>query len=60
MDEYNKGNFILSARFDPNESGSISFGFEFDEAVTSELILVTCSAVERCLKMDHNRNFQIV
>ena len=60
MDEYNKGNFILSASFDPNESGSISFGFEFDEAVTSELILVTCSAVERCLKMDHNRNFQIV
>ena len=60
IDEYNKGNFILSATFDPNESGSISFGFEFDEAVTTDLILVTCSAVERCLKLDHNRNFQII
>ena len=60
MDQYNMGNFILSASFDPNDTGSVSFGFEFDKAVTDELILVTCSAVERCLKLDHNRNFQII
>ena len=60
MDQYNMGNFILSASFDPNDTGSVSFGFEFDKAVTDELILVTFSAVERCLKLDHNRNFQII
>ena len=60
MEEYNLGNFILSSTFQPNESGSVSFGFEFENPINQDLILVTCSAVERCLKIDHNRNFQII
>jgi hypothetical protein len=58
MEEYSLGNFILSSTFKPNETGSVSFGFEFEKAIKQDHILVTCSAVERCLKIDHNRNFR--
>jgi hypothetical protein len=60
MEEYNLGNFILSSTFQPDKTGSVSFGFEFENTFKQNLILVTCSAVERCLKIDHNRNFQII
>ena len=60
MEEYSLGNFILSSTFQPNETGSVSFGFEFEKTIKQDLILVTCSTVERCLKIDHNRNFQII
>ena len=60
MSEYENGNFILSASINKNSSGSLSFGFEFEEPVSSDIILVTCGMMDKTLKLDHNRNFQIV
>jgi hypothetical protein len=60
MSEYNNGNFILSHTLNRNMTGSLSFGFEFSEPVKTDLIMVTCGMIERTLKLDHNRNFQIV
>ena len=60
MSEYTNGNFILSATVNQNVNGSLSFGFEFAEPVKSDIILVTCGMMEKTLKLDHNRNFQIM
>ena len=58
MDAYANGNFILSADLS-EETGSLSFEFEFADALTEDLVLITCGLYERTMKLDHNRNFKI-
>lgn len=57
--EFEQSNFILSASIDRETSGSLSFEFEFGEAVTNDLVLITCSIFDRTMKIDNHRNFQI-
>ena len=58
--EFERYHFLYSSRFNSNESGSLSFEFEFGSVVASDLVLITCGQYNRTLKLDHNRNFQIV
>ena len=58
--EFEKNHFILSATFDPTESGSLSFIFDFDSVNNKDLVLIVCSVFDRTMKIDQNRNFQII
>jgi len=58
--EYSKFSFIHTNSFDQSESGSLSFEFGFSEDTNSDLVLITCSIYDRTMKLDHNRNFQII
>lgn len=58
MDSYAAGNFILSASL-AEDHGSLSFEFEFADALKIDLVLITCGIYERTMKLDHNRNFKI-
>lgn len=58
--EYEKYSFIHTKSFEQSESGSLSFEFDFDANVTDDLVLITCSVYNRTMKLDHNRNFQII
>ena len=60
LSEYNDGNFILSSSLNDEENGSLSFGFEFDKPITEDLILITCGVIEKLLKIDQHRNFQLI
>ena len=57
--DYAQYNFILSARLNKNEYGSLSFQFDFDEDIAEDLVLVTCAINEEQLKIDQYRNFEI-
>ena len=57
--EFEQSNFILSASIDRETTGTLSFEFEFEEAVTDDLVLITCSILDRTMKIDNHRNFQI-
>ena len=57
--EYEQMNMILSATLQ-TESGSISFEFDFEDAVTDDLVLIVCGLFDRTLKIDNHRNFQII
>ena len=56
--EYEQMNMILSASLQ-TENGSVSFEFDFDNAVTDDLVLIVCGLFDRTLKIDNHRNFQI-
>ena len=58
--EFEDSNFILSASMDPESSGSISLEFEFSSVVNHDLVLITCAIADKTLKLDNNRNIQIV
>ena len=58
--EFKDYHFILSKTFDPAENGVLSFEFDFENAVTEDLVLITCGLYNKTLKLDHNRNFQII
>lgn len=60
MLEFETSNFIMSKTLDPSTTGSISFEFEFESALSKGLILITCGVFEKTLKVDHNRNIQVV
>ena len=60
FNEFEQYSCIYSTAFNQNESGSLSFEFDFGSVVTKDLVLVTCSLHPRTMKIDHNRNFQIV
>lgn len=58
MSYYSDCNFLLSATIE-EETGSLSFMLEFEEEITEDLVLITCSVHEKVMKIDHNRNFKI-
>ena len=58
MDSYAAGNFILSAPI-AEDTGSISFEFDFNKPLEKDLVLITCCLSAKTLKLDHNRNFKI-
>jgi len=60
FNEFEEYTCIYSTAFDPTESGSLSFGFDFSAAVSKDLVLITCSLHPRTMKIDHNRNFQVI
>ena len=60
MNEFADDNFILSASFNPDTSGAITFEFDFSKAINSDLVLVICIFKDHTLKIDHNRNFQLI
>ena len=62
-DKYNNG--YLGSVMDMNEfaddtSGAITFEFGFSKAINSDLVLVICIFKDHTLKIDHNRNFQLI
>ena len=57
--EFEQMNMILSATL-PNETGSVSFEFNFDKVVTDDLVLIVCGLFDKTLKIDNHRNFQII
>ena len=58
MSYYVDSNFLLSANIG-EETGSLSFMLEFEDEVSDDLVLITCSLYDRTMKIDHNRNFKI-
>lgn len=58
--EYEHYHFILSKSFGSSESGSLSFEFDFETDIADDLVLITCGLNNKTLKIDHNRNFQIL
>jgi len=58
--EYEKYSFVHSKSFSQSDNGSLSFEFGFSTSVSTDLVLVTCSVYNRTMKLDHNRNFQII
>ena len=58
--EFSLSNYILSATLDADTAGSLSFEFEFANTPTKELVLIVCGIYERTMRIDHNRNFQII
>ena len=58
--EFKDYHFVLSKSFDPTQKGVLSFEFDFQNAVTEDLVLITCGLYNKTLKLDHNRNFQII
>jgi hypothetical protein len=60
MNEFADDNFILSASFNSNISGAVTFEFDFSKAINSDLVLVICIFKDHTLKIDHNRNFQLI
>ena len=60
FNEFEHYTCIYSAAFNTDESGSLSFELDFENPVSTDLVLITCSLHPRTMKIDHNRNFQIV
>ena len=58
MDAFANGNLILSTSI-AEDSGSVSFEFDFKEPLKKDLVLITCALSAKTLKLDHNRNFKI-
>lgn len=56
--EFSLYHFIHSAEL-PDAAGSLTFDFDFENALASELVLITCSVYERTCEIDHFRNFRI-
>ena len=59
MFEFKHHNFILSSTIAPGTTGSLSFEFDFASALTADLVLIVCCVYDKCMRIDHNRNFQI-
>jgi len=60
FNEFEQFSCIYSTAFNTTESGSLSFEFDFSTAVDEDLVLITCSLHPRTMKIDHNRNFQVI
>ena len=58
--EFESNHFLLSTSFDPNSSGSLSFQFDFDTSNDDDLVLIVCGIYDHTMKLDQNRNFQIM
>ena len=58
MNYFSDCNFLLSATIE-EETGSLSFMLEFEEEISEDLVLITCSVYDKVMKIDHNRNFKI-
>ena len=52
-------NFIHSATLCPDNGGTITFDFDFDTPLTSDVVLITCSVFDRKIELDNFRNFKI-
>ena len=52
-------NFIHSASLCPDNSGTITFDFDFQTPLTTDLVLITCSVFDRKLELDTFRNFKV-
>ena len=51
--------FIQCVSFDNTPTGSVSFDFDFTEAPSEDLLLITCSVFDRNLLIDNYRNCKI-
>ena len=60
MKDFRDAMFLYSAELDSSTSGSLTFEFDFDNAPTEDMVLVTCSVHERTIEIDSFRNFQVV
>ena len=52
-------NFLHSATLCPDNSGTITFDFDFENPVTKDLVLITCSVFDRKIELDNVRNFKV-
>ena len=57
--EFDQCNFLLSATIEP-QTGSLSFEFEFKHAVTADLVLIICAIYDKTMRIDNQRNFQVI
>ena len=57
--EYELMNMIYSATLSI-DSGSVSFEFDFEDAVEDDLVLIVCGLFDRTIKIDKHRNFQVI
>ena len=60
MEDFRDFYFLYSAKLDSQTSGSLTFEFDFDEAPTTDLVLVTCSLHEKTMEIDSFRNARII
>jgi len=60
FEEYLDYSFIYAQSFEAKQSGSLSFELDFSSSVTDDLVLITCGFYDRTMKIDHNRNFQVI
>ena len=60
MKDFRDSMFLYSAELDSTTSGSLTFEFDFDNAPTEDMVLVTCGVHERTIEIDSFRNFQVV
>ena len=58
--EFKLFNFFHSVSLDSNSNGTITFDFDFENAVTKDLVLITCAVRQQTLAIDHYRNFEIL
>ena len=59
LSEFKAFNFLLSTKFNSEDTGTISFQFDFDADVEDDLVLITCCIYEKTMKIDQYRNFEI-
>ena len=52
-------NFIHSATLCPETGGTITFDFDFESPLTSDIVLITCSVFDRKIELDNFRNFKV-
>ena len=57
--EFDQCNFLLSATIEPQTVGSVSFSFEFENAISADLVLIVCGIYDKTMRIDHLRNFQV-
>ena len=60
MEDFRDFYFLYSAKLDSQTSGSLTFEFDFDEAPTKDLVLVTCSLHDKTMEIDSFRNARIM
>ena len=60
MEDFKDFYFFYSAKLDSQTSGSFLFEFDFDEAPTKDLGLVTCSLHDKTMEIDSFRNARII
>ena len=60
MEDFRDFYFLYSGKLDSQTSGSLTFEFDFDEAPTKDLVLVTCSLHDKTMEIDSFRNARIM
>ena len=58
--DFKEYHFINSTSLESDQSGSLSFDFDFETTPTEDLVLITCCLYDRTIEIDNFRNFKLV